>query len=279
MQDLSRLLKNKDFESEEQLIEFMNSMVGKKIPEFDQGTLSDEEKASNMVMDAYDFPKVKGKSMIERALKLDSNCLEAFEYLASQEESLEIAVVFYEKAVQIGRDKFGGEYLKVNKGHFWGMTETRPFMRSLQMLADCYYELGKVFGAISLYEELIKLNPNDNQGVRDQLLLYLIETNQPDKFNKYAKKYVSDRMAFMAYNRLLFSLLIGEEQETSKKLLLLAKQSNPHVPQLLLSNRMPSNFPNSYAIGDKNEAFYYVYFAYPIWRKIPVALTFLKQNA
>ena len=44
-------------------------------------------------------------------------------------------------------------------------------MRCLQAYSDCLIDMGKVKEAIEVLEELIYLNPNDNQGARDHLLL------------------------------------------------------------------------------------------------------------
>lgn len=129
-------------------------------------------------------------------MKLDPDYIEAYEFLGSMERTAELAGIFYEKGISIGRRIFGGKYLEEHKGMFWDFHETRPFMRCLQHYSDCLYTMGKIKECVAILEDMIKLNPNDNQGVRDQLLLYLIQLDESKKFLKYSKMFKEDSMAF-----------------------------------------------------------------------------------
>lgn len=48
----------------------------------------------------------------------------------------------------------------------WGYIENRPYMRATQSRADLYADKGMKEEAIELYRLLLRLNPNDNQGIR-----------------------------------------------------------------------------------------------------------------
>jgi len=48
----------------------------------------------------------------------------------------------------------------------WGDMDNRAHMRAVQYRADLYVDGGEEDKAIELYKLLLKLNPNDNQGVR-----------------------------------------------------------------------------------------------------------------
>ncbi len=48
----------------------------------------------------------------------------------------------------------------------WGDMDNRAYMRAIQYRADIYWDDGENEKAIELYRLLLKLNPNDNQGVR-----------------------------------------------------------------------------------------------------------------
>ncbi len=52
----------------------------------------------------------------------------------------------------------------------WMLLEARPGMRALAALATFYQEKDDHAQAIPYMEELIEMNPNDNQGIRYQLL-------------------------------------------------------------------------------------------------------------
>ena len=48
----------------------------------------------------------------------------------------------------------------------WGDMDNRAYMRAIQWKAELMFEAGQKDDAIELYRLLLKLNPNDNQGVR-----------------------------------------------------------------------------------------------------------------
>jgi tetratricopeptide (TPR) repeat protein len=48
----------------------------------------------------------------------------------------------------------------------WGDIDNRAYMRAIQYRADLYADEGEKDKAIELYRLLLRLNPNDNQGVR-----------------------------------------------------------------------------------------------------------------
>ncbi|MBI1306947.1 MAG: hypothetical protein GC181_10125 [Bacteroidetes bacterium] len=279
MADLQRLLEAQDFKSEDDLRKFMDGIVGQKIPSFSKEVLNFKEQAQELVFDAYDLSPTKAKLNIEKALQIDPDCIEAYEFLGSMESTAELASVFYEKGISIGRRIFGGKYLNEHKGMFWGFHETRPFMRCLQHYSDCLYTLGNIRMCVSVLEEMIELNPNDNQGVRDQLLLYLIQLDENKKFIKYAKMFEEDRMAFPLFNRALFAFKTDGETENSNKQLLKALEQNKFVAKKLLSNKPITVLADYYGFGDENEADYYAFFAQNIWAVTKGAKEWLKKHA
>lgn len=277
MIDLQRLLATQNFKSEKELKDFMNNIVGSPIPSFPEETLTNQEKAIDLVLDAYDQEPQIGFEYIADALELDPDCIEAYEFLGCCYDIPAIATAFFEKGIQIGRNKFGGEYLKNNRGHFWGLHETRAFMRCLQFYADCLYQIGKVHDSIKVLEEMIELNPNDNQGVRDQLLLYSIEIGDKDKFIKYQKKFKNDFMTFSAFNKVLFAFINGGESKSAERMLKNAISINKHVAAKLLSNHDVTYNSDGYVSGSEDEADYYVSQAKKIWKSHPEAINLLKK--
>lgn len=58
------------------------------------------------------------------------------------------------------------KYPKWPKSMPWGDIDNRAYLRALQYQADLFADAGEKEKAIELYKLLLKLNPNDNQGVR-----------------------------------------------------------------------------------------------------------------
>lgn len=177
----------------------------------------------------------------------------------------------------MGRQLFGGNYLIERKGMFWGLIETRPFMRCLQQYADCLHDIEKVKECVAVMEELIALNPNDNQGVREQLLLYLIELNEDKKFRKYVDQYKEDGMAFALFTRALFAFKTEGESDNANALLKNTLKQNKFVAPLILSSNLITSIPATHGYGDRDEATVFVHFAKDVWVYTNGALEWLMK--
>jgi tetratricopeptide (TPR) repeat protein len=277
MIDFQRLLSTKDFKSAKELNDFMNSLVGTELPSFPEETLTNEEKAIDLVLSAYESDPKTGFERVMDALKLDSDCIEAYEFLGNVNEFPPISDAFYEKGISIGRKKFGSKYLKENKGHFWLLHETRPFMRCMHLHATCLYEMNKIQESIEVFEEMIELNPNDNQGIRDQLLLYLIEVEDKSRFTTYDKQFKNDFMTFARFNRALFAFVSEGETKNAETLLKRALSENKHVAKKLLSKRDSILNSDGFTAGSVEEANYYVALSKRIWESKSGAMNWLKR--
>ncbi|VBB45821.1 hypothetical protein TRIP_D310216 [uncultured Paludibacter sp.] len=279
MTDLNRLLESQDFQSEEELKAFMNNLMGQKIPTFSNNGLNKRLNAQDLVYEAYDLSPAKAKKKIEQALELDPECIGAYEYLGSSENSIELASIFFEKGISIGRELFLGKNYKNYKGHFWGILETRPFMRCLHSYSEILYLKNKKNESIKILEEMISLNPNDNQGVRDFLLLYLVELNENEKFEKYYKMYEEDDIAFSLFNFALYTFKNEGNTTNSKNQLQNAIQKNKFIISKLIAGKTISKQQEYYSLGDESEADYYVNYALQVWQQTKGAISWLKQNA
>ena len=83
----------------------------------------------------------------------------------------------------------GKVYFEENAGHIWGLLETRPFMRALEGLALTLRESGQPEEALSIYRELLRLNPGDNQGIRYNLADLLLKLNRDAELGKLLEDY------------------------------------------------------------------------------------------
>jgi tetratricopeptide (TPR) repeat protein len=275
MAQLSKLISSQNFENEQELQSYLNHIMLHGLPEPDQNELTPEEMAVDLVFEAYDDDPDEAKHKVNLALILDSHCIEAYEWLGLQEDMPAIAAVFFEKGIAIGRKKFGGSYQKKNKGHFWGLIETRPFMRCMQLYADCCQALDKTAEAVTHYEELMQLNPNDNQGVRYHLMLGYILLNENKKFERLAAKFNDDVTAFSAFNLVLYSFKTKGICEETETLLNRAKKANKFVVKELLLKRRKPYFNTSYQLGAKSEAEHYSFYAKQVWEAVPGAIDWL----
>lgn len=278
LKDLYRLLDKQEFKSEKDLKNFLDSLLMKRIPEIKEEALTMEERAQDLVEEAYALPIRSAIKNIDIALNFNPDCIEAYEFMGHIQKRLDSSLAYYEKGVNIGKRIFGGNYLKMNKGHFWGLHETRPYMRCMWQYADCLYKSGRKDSCISVLEEMIELNQNDNQGVRDQLMLYLLEQNDFKKFGRYNRLFKEVGGAFMSFNRALFAFKKTGESDRSNLLLFTAIEENKFVLPMLISSKLQTELPDSFGYGDKSEAKYYSVFAQSIWQLTPGAVKWLKKH-
>jgi tetratricopeptide (TPR) repeat protein len=278
-QDLQRILESQEFKSEDDVRKYMDDLMGKPIPSFPKESLTIKEQAQDLIFEAVELPDDDGYQLALKALQMDSDCIEAYEYLGSLEPIFETAILYYKNGIETAKRIYAKTHFKDGIGNFWMIHETRPFMRCMQAYADCLKHMGRFHDAISVYEEMIRLNPNDNQGVRDQLLLYLIRINDYNKFIKYDKLYKDDLGAFSSYNRALFAFKTFGSSSRSNEILQKAAASNNYVIPRLLMKTISDDFPEVYGMGDENEATYYCFFAHQIWHETKGAIDWIRKNS
>ena len=120
--------------------------------------------------------------------------------------------------------------LENDQGFFWGLLETRPYMRSMAGLAGEYKTIGETEKAIAICEKMLVLNPNDNQGIRYLLLPCLLESKNINTTKQLLKQY-DELSAFWLYSHALLAYIMND-----KKKALIAKQAikiNSFIPSLL----------------------------------------------
>jgi len=276
--DLAKLMeeiKKQDFNSTDELNDFMKNLMKQSLDDLPERT-DKKGRSQDLVYEAYEQPVSKAKKIIIQALELDPDNADAYNYLASIEKDIDKAIKLYEKAIKAGEKTLGKKFFKEEKGYFWGMLETRPYMRAKSGLADCLYAKNEIDKAIEIYEEMLELNPNDNQGIRYLLSTLLLGKDDLTKFELFIKNNEEEDCAVWNYNNALYSFKkIGRKAKTDK-VLLNAYKSNEFVSDYLLGiKKMPNEQPQYIGRGDENEAIAYVFDTWKIWNNTEGAFDWL----
>jgi tetratricopeptide (TPR) repeat protein len=273
MRDVRKLLAQQDFKNEKEIHAFIERMRKEGLPEMPT-TTADE--AEDLVMEARSKPKAAALKLIRKALVLDPECIEAFELLGALEENDSIAAAYYNRGMVLGGERYMGEYRQENEGHFWGLTETRPLMRCMQHYANRMYELGRLDVSVMIWEQMLELNPNDNQGVRSDLGLFRASAGDVEGFAELERLYPDECCAASCFNRALFTFATKGAGPAATKVLNAAIAENEHVVPMLIAPEPPNELPYSYTLGSKEEAFVYGYRGYVTWMSTPDAVDWLK---
>ncbi len=259
MRDVQRLLEEREFENIEEANAFLARLVGSSLEdalnEIDT-PLSPREEAQELAWDAMEAPTAKrARQLAKQALAKDPDCVDALIALTEAEAtSTEQAIAGMRKAVAAGERSLGAAFFEENKGSFWGLLETRPYMRARHELAELLLEAGQHTEAMEHLEALLALNPNDNQGVRDVLLGCYLAQGSLEGSGRLLRDYKNDCGAVFSWGRVLHSFL-SHDVDAARRALKKARKENRFV-ELYLTGELPppKDLPDFYSFGSKEEA-------------------------
>lgn len=184
------------FESEED--------INKALEDFMSSMQSGEDNADTV----YDFlelaesadTKKSALKYAKQAVELEPDNLDALSLVAelscSSKEKLSDK---YEKLIAEAEETLHeqGYFEDENIGDFWGLFETRPYMRLLQKYADNFVECGQMRLAVAQYEKMLSLCHNDNLGARYSLMHLYAYFEDEQSAVKLLEKYPDDGTQFM----------------------------------------------------------------------------------
>ena len=236
--------------------------------------------AQEVVYQAWETPNPKRRAALaHKALTISPDCADAYVILAEATASLDKALELYRKGIEAGERAIGKETFKHDAGHFWGILETRPYMRARAGLARCLWESGKRAAALEQYRDLLRLNPNDNQGLRYVLVARLLELGRDDEVAKLLEAYPDDVAATWPWTRALLAFREQGDGPDSREKLDAALESNTHVPTFLLGKKkLPPVLPDMVGFGDESEAICYAADNLEAWQATAGALAWLAER-
>jgi tetratricopeptide (TPR) repeat protein len=240
------------------------------------------ETAQEIIYDAWDASDSRKRvALAKRALSLSPLCADAYVLLAQETaRNPDEAVNYYRQGVAAGEKALGKACFRDDVGHFWGLLETRPYMRARQGLAQTLWDMGQRDEAVAHYQNMLRLNPNDNQGIRYLLLDCLLFLGRHDEAAKLISSYDRDGSAAWSWSRALLAFRRLGDCAEARDALLQARSANKHVASLLLGDKkMPRRLPDYISWGGKDEAVAYVHGAASAWGAAPGALAWLRAYA
>jgi tetratricopeptide (TPR) repeat protein len=213
------------------------------------------------------------------ALDLSPDCADAWVLLAEEEaDTVQRALEYYQQGVAAGERALGAEFQEL-VGHFWGVWDTRPNMRAKAGLARTLWKLNRLDDAIAQYREMLALNPNDNQGIRDVLVDLLLHLERWDELDALLKKYKEDWTVVWRYTTALNEFRKGGASAKANKALRDAFEENEYVAAYLTGEkRVPKQVPVSIEWGGESEAQYYAGQHLNYWRRVPGAVDWLRDQ-
>jgi tetratricopeptide (TPR) repeat protein len=217
--------------------------------------------------------------LARKALNLWPDCADAYVLLAEHARSRKEALQLYQQGVEAGQRALGPGVFEQDAGDFWGLLDTRPYMRAREGLANALWTAGRRQEAVEHLQEMLRLNPHDNQGVRYTLARFLLFLDRDRDLSHLLGQFPEEGSATWAYTEALLAFRQHGDTPGARRLLKDALRANRHLPDYLLDRKFPlAEPPGYYSPGDDSEALYYIRDFLLAWRSTPGAIAWLRAN-
>ncbi len=253
-------MEEQDFASIDEANAFLSQFIGAKDIPKPRRELTPLEQAQDKMYEAWGAKGASRVKLAREALAISPDCADAYVLLAEETaETVEDARELYQKGVQAGERALGKEFFEENAGHFWGILQSRPYMRARAGLAETLEAMGEPEQAADHYRELLRLNPNDNQGNRFALARCLLKAGADEELGKLLDQYEDDVTAAWLYTRALWLFRKEGATRSAGALLVKAFKQNLFVPlYLLAAEQIPDEPPDYIELGGETEAIEYI---------------------
>jgi len=265
------------FRTADELKRYIDRLIGhgKSVPYCGLKTAFD--KAQALIYKTVGVRRGRQIRYAREALSIYRNCADAYVVLAQYQKDPDMKIRMLRHAVLAGERALKDLGLQAgNERRYWP-AKARPYMRARLALANALYENGEEEAAISEYEEILRLNPNDNQGVR-YLLVHAYLKQGRDQDAKDLRREWDDPASTWAFTDVYLAYKDQGDTPFSRSQAVYAYYSNPYIPSFLLGAfPLPRKLPEKYRYGDEDEAVIYAQSAKAYWGQIEGLLPWLKR--
>jgi tetratricopeptide (TPR) repeat protein len=237
-------------------------------------------RAQDLMYQAFDEADPKRRiQLAQKALALSEDCADAYVLLGEHAGSHKEALDLFQRGVAAGERALGPKAFHEDVGYFWGVLESRPYMRARERLAHALWSAGRRDEAVAHLQDMLRLNPNDNQGLRYTLAGFLLFLGRDGDVANLLKQYSDEGSATWAYNHALLAFRRHGDSAEARQLFKTAVKANKHVVPYLLSEKMPpADSPSYYSPGDESEAVMYVELCLAPWKDTAGAIDWVRKS-
>lgn len=221
LKEFSEFIGDNEISTAEDFDEAFNEFVMFK------GLMPELNKTEDDIENVYDYlelaqsatSKKKALQYAKKALELEPDNLDAEVMVAElSTSSVEKLLDKYEVLLEKEAKKLEQEGYFEDIGDFWGIFETRPYMRLYYSYVQSLIDCGRIKSAVKHGSEMLRLCKNDNLGIRYRLMnLYTYledEESAIELFNRYEQE---DSAMFLIPLSLLYYKL-GDLKKSAKYL-------------------------------------------------------------
>lgn len=233
--------------------------------------------AQGLAYDAGDEPdRARRNALARKALGISPLCADAWLELAKLRNlTPEARHEYLERAVCAGELAIGERRFVEDKGDFWLILETRPYMRARHALAEDLWFSGSHDEAIGHLREMLELNPNDNQGLRYILLTWLMWLDDDAAVRHLLDDHAQEISTFLDFTRALLAFKEKGDSDVARLAAAHAILSNRHVGRYLADPGSWHATSDFYSPGQESEAAWYTQCLGFAWRRTPGSIEWL----
>jgi tetratricopeptide (TPR) repeat protein len=139
----------------------------------------------------------------------------------------------------------------------WSLVQNRPFLRAAHGYGLGLERERRHLEAVEVYEQILELNPADNQGIRYLLPSLYLKAQAPQKARAVLERHGADGMNH--FTRCLLEIQDGRRGE-AVRWLCRGLSYNPHLPEIVLAGKIgPLSGETRYVtMGSQREAAEYL---------------------
>ncbi len=209
--------------------------------------------------------------------------LDAHHHLALtwyRQGKLDKAAELWKQGIEFALKLFPSNFSMKRDRLIWGFVKNRPFLRLYHSYGLSLLEQGESEKALDVFENLLALNPNDNQGVRALVAECYFNLKQPKGVLKICDKYRNDGLEQLLYGRVLALIQLGNVKEATKALNRAIKVL-PLVARELAkpTHKRPKDYNEEHvALWSEGQAYGYWKNSSKYWTATPGAIEFVRSH-
>lgn len=198
--------------------------------------------------------------LAKKAYKKSSDCFDVILFQCDLEENVIKRMKLLNDGLEFEKNRLTNEkyFDKENIGHFYGIFETRPYIRWLSIKAEYLLDEGKLRQAANICKEVLRLNENDNLGVRYLLMAIYATLEEEKSMLDLYKKYPEEDLE-MLFPLFAIYYKSGNDKKALEYLKRIDKCNSNFVKYfngtIKQSKKVSSGY---YSRGDSSEIFMYL---------------------
>ena len=258
---LQEFLKNNNVENideaNEKLQEFIKMYNNGEI-EYENTPLDDAYEILEEAQNARN--EKEAIKLAKKAYEKSPECFDAILFQCDLEENGIKRMKLLEGGLEVEKNRLIKEkyFDKENIGHFYGIFETRPYIRGLVVKAEYLLEEGKLRQAESICKEVLRLNENDNMGARYLLMAIFATLEEENDMLKLYKKYPEEDLE-MLFPLFAIYYKSGNDKKALEYLKKIDKCNSNFVKYFNGTIKESGKVkPGYYSRGDSSEIFMYL---------------------